>query len=257
MKWPCYLWFMRHDKSKYNELKEIKAKDSLYQEFAAAYDKNPDSPITLSLAHEVSKKFALGCSDRDTPLAGDGKNAELTGVTLREKYHNKVPHIVYVSPYLRTRQTFEALKRGWPELEKAKLYYDDRVREQDHGRATLYNDWKIFFTLHPEERRAYQQDGPYDYKYAGGEHIPDVRLREGIWRETLVREFAGMKVLVITHHVFILGHRANSERWSPEQFIHVDKNEKPINCGITLYRGDAAQGRNGKLVLEYYNRKFY
>jgi hypothetical protein len=61
----------------------------------------------------------------------------------------------------------------------------------------------------------------------------------------------------MTHHLTILSARANYERLSPEEFIKLNDHEKPVNCGMTIYRGDPHQGRDGRLVLETYNQKFY
>jgi hypothetical protein len=47
------------------------------------------------------------------------------------------------------------------------------------------------------------------------------------------------------------------ERWSDEQFIHVDTQEKPANAGVTIYRGDSTQGSDGHLVLDAYNAVLY
>jgi phosphohistidine phosphatase SixA len=39
----------------------------------------------------------------------------------------EVPDAVYVSPYLRTRQTFEAMMEAWPQLSSAKMTTDDSI----------------------------------------------------------------------------------------------------------------------------------
>ena len=64
-------------------------------------------------------------------------------------------------------------------------------------------------------------------------------------------------MLAITHHLNILATRANLERLNAEQFETVDEKEKPINCGVTIYRGHSKKGTNGKLVLEAYNEKLF
>jgi hypothetical protein len=51
--------------------------------------------------------------------------------------------------------------------------------------------------------------------------------------------------------------RANLERLSSEEFIRLDEEEKPRNCGVTIYRGNPHRGANGKLELECYNRCFW
>jgi hypothetical protein len=70
------------------------------------------------------------------------------------------------------------------------------------------------------------------------------------------REFAGKRVMAITHHLTILATRANFERLSPEEFLHLDKHEKPLNCGVTRYIGNPNLGSRGKLELCEYNRQY-
>jgi hypothetical protein len=54
-----------------------------------------------------------------------------------------------------------------------------------------------------------------------------------------------------------LSFRANYERLPPEEFLRIDEEEKPLNCGVTLYQGDPKAGSNGRLVLDQYNVKLY
>ena len=63
--------------------------------------------------------------------------------------------------------------------------------------------------------------------------------------------------MVVTHHLTILSMRANFERLDAAEFQRLDREEKPINCGVTLYKGRPYAGENGKLVLEAYNKKYY
>lgn len=255
MKWPCTLFLIRHDMSAYNIGKLRKEKDPLYQQFLAAWKINPQSKKTKALALEVNEKFALGVSDHNTPLAEvDGTYAELTGRALRAEY--KLPHVIHVSPYIRTIRTLELLTKGWPELASVKTYEEERIREQDHGLVGLYNDWKVFCVLHPEQLQLYNLD-PYGYKYPQGENVPDVRERNRSWLNTLTREFSGQRVMAITHHLNILAVRANLERWNKDKFMKVDKEDKPVNCGVTIYRGDPVRGKDGKLVLQTYNKQYY
>ncbi len=68
---------------------------------------------------------------------------------------------------------------------------------------------------------------------------------------------AVMNVLVVTHHVTILAVRATLERLSPEEFIKLDEHEKPLNCGVTIYRGIPDKGKDGQLELMDYNVCLY
>ena len=72
-----------------------------------------------------------------------------------------------------------------------------------------------------------------------------------------LRDFSNKKVMVITHHLNILATRANLERFGAEDFIKIDKTDKPINCGVTLYKCNKNKGKEGHLELEYYNKKLY
>ncbi len=256
MKWPNILQLVRHDVSAYNVLRELKSQDSLYLSFLAAFQRDPWAEATKCLALAVQEKFALGVSDAKTPLAElDNQRAEQTGQRLRET--RELPHVVIRSPYDRARRTHEKICLGWPELAGVKVIEDERQREQEHGLATLYNDWRVFFCIHPEQKAMYDQYGPYWYRYPQGENVPDVRLRNNIWIGTLVREFAGMRVLVVTHHLNILATRANLERLTDEEFIHLDDHEKPINLGVTTYKGNPNAGSNGRLILDSYNQALW
>jgi broad specificity phosphatase PhoE len=103
----------------------------------------------------------------------------------------------------------------------------------------------------------YKLQGDYEYRFLNGENKADVRDRSRSFLSTLIREHAERKVLVISHHLTLLSFRANLERWGREEFIEADRNDKPINCGVTVYKGDPQQGKNGRLSLEIYNKRLY
>jgi len=247
---------VRHDTSAYNVLRDAKKNDDTYAEFLASWEKDPDAEDTCRLAREVQKKFALGVGDSDTPLAdAEGRQARVTGEGLAAEF--EPPDAIYVSPYVRTLETLRHITKGWPALEGIKVYKDERIREQEHGLALLYNDWRVFHALHPEQRMLRKIEGAYWYRFPQGENVPDVRLRNRSWIETLIRDWRGQRVLAITHHLNILAARATLERLDAEEFLRLDKEETPINCGVTLYKGHPDQGKDGRLLLEFYNRKYY
>lgn len=256
IKWPTWLMLIRHDTSEFNMLKNIKEKDPLYKKYLAAREKDDSSNESILLAKLIMEKFSIKESDAETKLADkDGKQAYRTGIVLAKDF--ELPDVVFVSPYLRTLETLRHIGRGWNGLENVKTYKEDRLREQDHGIASLYNDWKIFHTLNPEQRKLNEKEGRYYYRFPQGENVPDVRLRNLSWLSTLTRDFAGKKVLVVTHHLNILAMRANLERFDDEKFRDLDENHKPINSGVTLYRCNPDKGTQGKIELDYYNKKFY
>jgi len=255
MKWPTELLLIRHAESLYNNLKKKKEADPDYQRFMKLYTKDRSNPENLSLARLLQKRHSLGCSDRDTPLTTKGElQARITGRRMRVSGVS-CPDVIFVSPYLRTLQTLHFLKEEWPELGTAKEYHEERIRERDHGLSLLYNDWRIYHVLHPEQAELQLLLGEYDYRFLNGENIPDVRQRTHSWIATLTREFAGKRVMAITHHLTILATRANFERLGPEEFLHLDKNDKPVNCGVTRYVGITLDGRS-KLKMEKYNEQY-
>lgn len=255
MKWPTSITLIRHEQSAYNELRGCKKNDALYQEFKAAFTVDHRSLKTRWLAEEVNKKFSLGVSDYETPLTPSGEICAFqTGQSIRLNHDHPLPNVVLVSPYVRTQQTYEHLRIGWPELRSIPVVYDDRIREQEHGLSLLYNDWRVFHVFHPEQKQLYDLMGPYWYQYPQGESVPQVRDRVRSIINTLIREYVGMHVFIITHHLTILSFRANFERLSAQEFVRLDEKKKSVNGGLTLYRGDPHRGGNGKLELVYYNR---
>jgi broad specificity phosphatase PhoE len=257
MKWPAELLLIRHAESAYNDLKKKKDADPDYRRFRELFENDRTNSEIVPLARMLQERHSLGCSDRDTPITAKGEmQARITGRRMRESGAG-CPEVVFVSPYIRTLETLRFLKEEWPELGNAREYREERIREKDHGLSLLYNDWRIYHVMHPEQGELHRLLGEYDYRFLNGENIPDVRQRNLSWIATLSREFAGKRVMAITHHLTILATRANFERLSPEQFLHLDEHEKPVNCGVTRYVGDASEGSRGRLILREYNVQHY
>ncbi len=256
MKWPIELVIVRHGQSEYNILRDTKAKDPLYQQFVEAYEKDFQSTTTIALAQEVNRKFGLARSDADTALTGFG---EFMAFTTGQQLSGMIglPDAVFVSPYLRTLETLKFMSEAWPALCEAKVVPEDRIREQEHGLQILYNDWRVFNVMHPEQKRFRALQGDYWYQYPQGESVSQVRDRIRSFLGTLVREYAEKRVMLVTHHLTLLSIRATLERLTPKEFIRINDREKPVNCGVTIYRGNPELGRDGRLELEIYNRKLY
>jgi broad specificity phosphatase PhoE len=257
MKWPAELLLIRHAESAYNNLKQQKESDPDYIRFRDLFDHDRSNPETQLLARKLQQTHAIGYSDRDTPITSRGEQqARMTGQGMRDAAANP-PDVIFVSPYLRTERTLALMQSEWPALRNAAIYREERIREKDHGLALLYNDWRIYHVMHPDQADLHHLLGDYDYRFLNGENIPDVRQRNLSWITTLTREFSGKRVMAITHHLTILATRANFERLSPQQFLHLDQHEKPVNCGVTRYIGNPDLGSDGKLELHEYNRQYY
>ncbi len=256
MRCPAEVAIVRHGESAYNALKTIRDNDPLYKQFRAAYDKDWRSLDAQTLALAVKYKYYPGVSQHYTPIIDEGKRqAKSTGANLKKEM--PLPDIVFVSPSPRTQDTFDCMKDGWPELGRVGVYFDERIREQEHGLVTLFNDMKVFFALNPWQRDLHDVDGEYFFKFPNGENVPDTNLRVGLWLNEVKEKFAGKVILAVSHFRAILSVRTVLEKLSPEEFVRIDREEKPINCGVTMYRKSPRHGKSGELVLEYYNKKLY
>lgn len=257
MKWPLSLTIIRHGQSTYNVLRDKKKADPEYREFVKWFDSDkPANGEMTQLAINLQRRYSTGVSDYQTPLTKQGfAQAYATGTEILK--HVPGPEVIFVSPYLRTRQTLAQITNALPELTLVATILDDRIREQEHGLSLLYNDWRIFQTMHPEQRQLHNLQGEYWYQFPQGESVSMVRDRIRSFMTMLVREYAGKHVWLVSHHLTLLSIRANLERLSPEEFMRIDHDEKPINCGVTIYEGHPEQGVDGKLVLAAYNQRFY
>lgn len=269
-KWPSSLTIFRHGQSEYNVLKAIKMKDPEYLAFIKEYKTDHRSREAKRLAKIIRERYALKTSDHETDLTPVGvRQAFITGQRL---FGSKLPKVIHYSPYKRTENTLSRMADGWEQagkdsyistglpfdsLRDVPWIADDRIREQEHGLSLLYSDWRVFHVFHPEQKELHELLGMYDYQYPQGESTTQVRDRGRTYLSMLVREFSEQDVWAVSHHLFKLATRANIERLSPKQFLHLDENEKPVNCGITRYVCDPDAGKEGKLILDFYNKKLY
>ncbi len=261
MKWPTELTLIRHDVSAFNAMKAIKEADPQHVRMRELYDKpdlsSDEHKELLQCALYIQNRYGLKkVGDWNTPLA-DTTSPLGREVGARLPEFIGLPDVIFVSPYIRTLDTLAGLQAGWPELKKVKVVEEERLREQEHGLAILFNDWRAFQTIHPDQRRLREAEGRYWYRYPQGENVPDVRARTRSLMATFTREFAGKRVMCVTHHLAALAVRANMERWGASEFIQTDEDNPPVNCGFTMYRGHPELGTDGRLVLSYYNKKLY
>lgn len=262
MKWPYTLALVRHGESKFNKAKKVLEAHPKWKAFVDEFNKNYRSRKVKNMARELLKLFPASYCDYTTPLTASGRIQAIEA----GKYLATLippPNVAITSPYLRCRDTLSRMRKGWPAglgvfgVPTAVPHYTDELLvERDVGLRAAYFHWRIFYALHPEQKAFYDHFGDlayYCYRFPQGENMHDVRFRIRKWLDTLVREYAEKNVLVVTHHITILAIRANLERMTPEEFLKLDKENPPKNCSITIYRGDPALGKDGRLVLERYN----
>ena len=154
------------------------------------------------------------------------EQAKQAGDKIKEVIGSESVHI-YLSPYMRTRQTFQHLK---PSIEKniIKIIEDPRLREQDWGHFR-----------HPEVNeeivRARDNFGTFYYRIPDGESGADVYDRVSTFLETLHRDFNkssySQNTLIVTHGLTLRLFLMRWFHWTVEEF---EKLRNPRNCQVVI-----------------------
>jgi broad specificity phosphatase PhoE len=212
--------------------------------------------------------FSKGIRDQDTPLTPfGGVQALSVGVELRKRHplepvlnyttgeSKRKLDVLYISPYLRTRQTGDKVIDGLGYTPEH-VIHDERIREIEFGLLDGLSREGIA-AKYPEEIKRREREGKYWYRAPGGESRPDVKIRIRSFLDTLVRDCRGLNVGVICHSVIVLSFRATLEKWQEDDYLQVDKENDVKNASITHYAYDTVGPNHKKLVLKGYNSIFY
>lgn len=256
LKIPSSVIFVRHGESAYNALAKQKFSDPDFQKLVISYDKSMKSRRTRDLAKRVQEKLKAPWGDHDTPLTERGKEQSVeTGAELALILPR--PDIILCSPYLRTCDTLTHLVHGWASTGDAKIkdvnvVYENLLCEQNYGIGILYNDWRVFQALNPDQKDLRDLKTPYWYQYPQGESIADVVERMRVFHDSILPKYAKKNVLIISHHRTILSYVALKEQMSSDEVLKLDDKEKPINCGVTMF-----QRKDNDLRLGCYNKRLW
>lgn len=173
-------------------------------------------------------------------LTSDGESqAKSTGQWIYKNLGSDFDRF-YVSPYIRTRET-----AGLLSIASAEWRISQRLRERDWGDIDAI-PLKEFQKIFPHNALRKEIDALY-WRPPGGESIADVRLRVRSFFDTLHRECAEAKVIVVTHGEFMWAMRAELEYLTDEQWIAADKDpgQKIYNTQILHYsRLNPNKGKN-------------
>jgi probable phosphoglycerate mutase len=198
-----------------------------------------------------SNKLKLDITERDMDIALSEKGewqAIATGKSLakRPKFD-----VVFVSPYVRCRQTADLIieQLGY----SPKVVVEERLREKEFGVIDNLTK-KGIAKFHPDEWERRERDGKYYYRPAGGESYPDVGLRAHSFLGTLTREYRGKNVLIVCHSVVVKMFRKLLERMEEKDVIAMDQVEDVKNASVTAYSYERKEDR---LRLKEYNKVFY
>jgi probable phosphoglycerate mutase len=205
-------------------------------------------------AAEAVGALDAGVTARDADLSltalGRAQSAAL-GRRLGERAESGLPQSLWVSPYLRTRETAEIILE---QLDRAALplprqRVDERLRDRELGILDMLTTAAIEHH-HPAEAARRRRLGEFYYRPPGGESLADVALRLRSALRDLFAAEDGRRVLVVAHDsvVLMLHHLldglAEQEVPGPEQPGHI------ANASLTRW----LRTPSGGFRLDCYNR---
>ena len=154
------------------------------------------------------------------------EQSKQAGYKIKEIIRSESVH-VYLSPYLRARQTYQHLNTSI-ETNIEKVVEDPRIREQDWGHLRHPNE-------NEEIRR--QRDGfsTFYYRIPDGESGADVYDRVTTFLETLHRDFNKshypQNALIVTHGLTLRLFLMRWFHWTVEEFENL---RNPRNCQVVV-----------------------
>ncbi len=221
-RWPERIWVVRHGQSDGN----------------VARDHAEANNITL---------IELEHRDADVPLSSLGeRQSQALGSWVLGLAEHQRPQIVLTSPYVRARQTAQAVVDALGR--DSRPIIDERLREKEFGVLDRYTSSGIVATF-PELAAQRQLVGKFYFRPPGGESWCDVILRlRGVVGD-LQRNHAGARVMIVAHQVIVNCMRYLLEGMDEQTILDIDREGDVPNCGVTEYH--ASQG--GQLVLVHAN----
>ncbi|MBV9272233.1 MAG: histidine phosphatase family protein [Candidatus Eremiobacteraeota bacterium] len=189
--------------------------------------------------------------DCDVPLSELGERQSVALGEWLARNADK-PHAVLSSPFVRAQQTSHlSLKSaGW---EDVPVVVDERLREKEFGILDRLTRRGIEET-HPDQADMSARLGKFYYRPPGGESWTDVILRLRSIVDTLTRDYARRRVLVVAHQVVVLCFRYLFECLDERAILAIDREGDVANCSTTVFRYDANAGEHGGMSLVWYNR---
>jgi broad specificity phosphatase PhoE len=174
-------------------------------------------------------RIALESRDVDVPLSKRGREqADALGERLRQFR----PDSVWVSPYLRARQTAcVALETAGLDVP---LVVDERLREREFGVLDGLTH-KGIVELWPDEAERRRAVGKFYHRPPGGESWTDALLRVRSVIADLRTDCVDQRVVVVAHQVVVLLFRYVLECMTEDQVLAVDRQGDVGNCSLTTF----------------------
>lgn len=208
--WPAKLWLVRHGQSQGN----------------VARDKADEAGL-----HEID----IDVRDVDVPLSDLGHDqAEATGRWFAALSPEERPEVILSSPYLRARQTAEAICAAGGLSGPVRPIIDERLREREFGIFDRLTGVGIRAKF-PEESAHRTKLGKFYHRPPGGESWADVILRLRSAMNTINLHYCDRRVLIVCHQVVVFCMRYILEELTEEEILRIDKEAEILNCGICVY----------------------
>lgn len=209
--WPKRLWLVRHGQSQGN--------------------------VARDAAHDAGhSRIDLDVRDVDVTLSDLGQSqAEATGRWFAALREDEKPEVLLSSPYVRARQTAEAICAAGGLAGGAKpTVIDERLREREFGVFDGLTTLGIR-EKYPTEAAHRAKMGKFFHRPPGGESWADVILRLRSVLNTINLQFADKRVLIVCHQVVVLCMRYILEELTEEDILRIDREGDILNCGIAAY----------------------
>ena len=226
-KWPQQIWVVRHGQSAGNVARDL-------AEAAAGH------------------RIDIAERDVDVPLSELGeRQSDALGAWFASLPEAQRPTVVLHSPYVRATETANFVMHH---LDRDGLCVreDERLREKEFGvldRLTTHGIAHDFPDLYEQRHHV----GKFYFRPPGGESWCDVILRLRSVMDTIEREFAGERVLIVAHQVTVNCFRYLFEHLTEAQILEFDRNGDVPNCSVTSYEFDPEAGKRGDLALRLVN----
>ena len=198
--------------------------------------------------------IGLEIRDVDVPLSDLGhRQAEAVGHWFAARPEAERPEVVICSPYLRARETADAICRtGGVKPGFKGPVVDERLREREFGILDRMTTEGIR-ALHPDQARHRRLLGKFYHRPPGGESWADVILRLRSALDTVSLHHADRRVLVVCHQVVVLCFRYILEELDEAKVLAIDKQSAVLNCGICEYEFEPDDERECVPELVRYN----
>jgi broad specificity phosphatase PhoE len=225
--WPKRLWIVRHGQSAGN----------------VARDAAESGGIEL---------IDIVTRDADTPLSALGEQ-QSSALAQWFVESGETPEALLSSPFVRSRQTCEAIARRIG-VDERDVVSDERLREKEFGVLDRYTKHGIRMKF-PELAAQRDHVGKFYFRPPGGESWCDVLLRLRSVVDELRRDYVDRRVLIVSHQVVVNCFRYLLERLDERGILDIDRKSDVPNCAVTEYRlvadrgGDAFQLVSSNLVV--------